>query len=932
MRKYLLSILLAVTLFTALSSNELQKFVVRLENPSQKDIAYFSGEKFDIASYKKNSYIDLVVTKKVYDALSQKGYNLKITQTESEIKSNLNSKNIDGYRTYQDMLSELQTIATEHPDICQLYDIGDSWGKIYSEEGYSFYDNYNHDIWALKISDNPSQEEDEPNIYYIGEHHAREPISMEMVMKIIEHLVNGYGNDTEITQNINNKQIWCVPLLNPNGHKIVIEQTDVWWRKNIRDNNEDHQFSNQENNNNGPDGVDPNRNYGFQWGDVGASDNVNDQTYHGPEPFSEPNIQAIKALIDAHKFVAGISYHSYSEAVLYPLGYANNTVAPDHDALADLATSMANAIPGINSAHYTPEQSWELYPCMGTSDDYFYGQDRAFAYTIELGTQFIPPANTMNQICDNNIQAAMILLNRSDNRILTGHITDAVSGNPIQAQIHIDGIDDSDIFVYPTTSDTAFGRYYRLLLPGNYTVTYSKFGYQSQTQTVTIDANQQTVLDIQLQSIGNSFEFSGFVRDANTSEIIQNAKVEILNTPLDPVFTNQNGEFSFPQVYENSYQIKISADGFNTYLHNVSLSSEEAFFPIFLNPISGESFENSIPDSWSSQITQNDWHIDSSHGFDGTHSLASNDISDNQTASFIYQTENLENDSFGSFYYKVSSEPSYDFLKFYIDDQLTGSWSGNIDWTYFQYQVSSGIHSLKWIYSKDQAVSNGDDCGYIDLVLMPDKIVGGNLIVFPSNYDFSIPQNSTLDTTLVLFNNTRNIVNAELSNSANWIDFFDTQTSYNIEVSMPKVVGFTVSSGNEDTTLETTIAVNYGENQTLEIPITVHVGQTGNEDSGNNITQTILKNSYPNPFIANYNRASVKIAYHLAKSTKVNLSIFNIKGQLVKTIVNQKQNPGNYNILWDTKDNGGNPISSGIYFYKLQTKNHVFVKKMTVLK
>jgi len=53
----------------------------------------------------------------------------------------------------------------------------------------SQYEDYQHDIWMLKISDNVNETEDEPAVYYMGAHHAREPISTEVVMGLINHLV-----------------------------------------------------------------------------------------------------------------------------------------------------------------------------------------------------------------------------------------------------------------------------------------------------------------------------------------------------------------------------------------------------------------------------------------------------------------------------------------------------------------------------------------------------------------------------------------------------------------------------------------------------------------------------------------------------------------------------------------------------------------------
>ncbi|MDY6896000.1 MAG: M14 family zinc carboxypeptidase, partial [Thermotogota bacterium] len=131
---------------------------------------------------------------------------------------------------------------------------------------------------------------------------------------------------------------------------------------------------------------------------------------------------------------------------MYPYGYGSEVFAPDHAAISDLGENMAALIPSLNYGNYTPQNSWELYPCMGGTDDYAYGEHGIFSYTIELATEFIPPASEVEQVCQDNLEAAMLLLDRVNHSTLTGHVTDAETGLPIEAQIYIPEIDDSNAF------------------------------------------------------------------------------------------------------------------------------------------------------------------------------------------------------------------------------------------------------------------------------------------------------------------------------------------------------------------------------------------------------------------------------------------------------------------------------------------------------
>jgi len=87
-------------------------------------------------------------------------------------------------------------------------------------------------------------------------------------------------------------------------------------------------------------------------------------------------------------------------------------------------------------------------------------------------------------------------------------------------------------------------------------------------------------------------------------------------------------------------------------------------------------------------------------------------------------------------------------------------------------------------------------------------------------------------------------------------------------------------------------------------------------------TKYDLLQNYPNPF-----NPVTTISYELPKQSFVQLSIYNMKGQLIETLVNKNQNTGYYTIQWDAAN-----VSSGIYLYKLISGNHIFTRKMVVLK
>ncbi|MBN1340372.1 MAG: T9SS type A sorting domain-containing protein [Bacteroidales bacterium] len=388
------------------------------------------------------------------------------------------------YHTYEEMLDVMNDFANDYPEISLLDTLGTS-------QEMDLY------ILSLKISDNPAMEEDEPAVLYDGLHHAREPVSTETCLVIIDYLLSNYETDPVVEEWINNTEIFIIPMLNPDGWKYIVDDSlgDPWWRKNLRDNDSSGNFD--------PlfDGVDLNRNYDHCWSN-GISD-PSDWLYRGSAPFSENETKAKRDLALEQKFVMSITYHTYSEMVFYPhsmYGIPN----PDQELYTELATHLGSLIPRFNGmGTYLPLAT----VCEdGSSNCWMYYTQGTLEFTVEEAHMFIPPGEDALSIANDNLQGALFLLDRIKGPGITGYITDAGSGNPLEAVVKIFELDDT--LITPRTSDEMYGRYTRLLLPGTYTVEVSKTGYQTDTvSNVTVGDENITVLDIQLQSTANTEEY-----------------------------------------------------------------------------------------------------------------------------------------------------------------------------------------------------------------------------------------------------------------------------------------------------------------------------------------------------------------------------------------------------------------------------------------
>ncbi len=313
-------------------------------------------------------------------------YTITIGDMTAFYRSRLDqSRDMGGYRTLSEIGLVLDSIYNAHPDI-----VTPKWSIGNSIEGRS--------IWVIKISDHPSVDEDEPEVYYYACHHAREVITPEVLIYFMRYLTNNYGTDPQVTYLVDNRELFFSPCLNPDGYQYNEENTPEgggMWRKNRR------------NNGDGSFGVDINRNYGYQWGfdDVGSSPIPSNETYRGTAAFSEPEIQAQRDFINARHFKVIANYHSYAGLFLYPWGY-ERIYCPDNDIFVQLGDTVRTM------TGYTPGPPWlTLYPVNGGSFDWEYGEqttkEKVYAVSIEVGNNsdgFWPPVSRIAPLVQSQLQ------------------------------------------------------------------------------------------------------------------------------------------------------------------------------------------------------------------------------------------------------------------------------------------------------------------------------------------------------------------------------------------------------------------------------------------------------------------------------------------------------------------------------------------------
>ena len=308
--------------------------------------------------------------------------------------------NLGLYHTYDETEAALGTLVSTYPALADTIRIGRAYGPTF------------RNITVIKISDNVAIDENEPEALISGCHHARELMSVEIPLMFATYLLQNYGTDPTVTNYVNTREIYCLPILNPDGLAYVQANhsgsNSTWWRKNRR------------NNGDGTFGVDLNRNYSFKWGydNIGSSGSTNSIVYRGPGAFSEPETQALRDFCEEREFTVWLSYHTYGELLLYPWGYVPE-FTPDHKVFATLGAELGQ---GTGYAVGNPALG-TIYITNGDSDDWAYGEiatkNRIFSFTPETNNSgqggFAPAESYIQPTFDLLLNMNLTLLEYADN-------------------------------------------------------------------------------------------------------------------------------------------------------------------------------------------------------------------------------------------------------------------------------------------------------------------------------------------------------------------------------------------------------------------------------------------------------------------------------------------------------------------------------------
>lgn len=351
-----------------------------------------------------------------------------------------------GYYTVDELNEIADSLAENFPAICTKHLIGTA--------------SSGDPLYALKISDNSAEEENEPELMFDGGIHGDEVGGPENLIRFARDLCLEYQSNSDITYAVDNAETWIIYTINPYGRNNMTRYN--------------------------ANGVDINRDCGYMWNGEGNSSGA----------FSQAETKVIRDMLRKHQMVVHISYHSGTEYISYPWSYRPDFCADDvnHEYLAQQYAQNS----GYSSIPYGAGYSG-MYAINGSTKDFGYGATGAISWSMEISMSKQPPASQIVPYYLKNKNAMLSMITNSIDQGIGGTITDSETGEPVTATIFVSSF-------YPVNTNTETGDYHKFLVPGTYTLRIEANGYIPQVmEGVAVSSGLQTIIDASITPGGGFY-------------------------------------------------------------------------------------------------------------------------------------------------------------------------------------------------------------------------------------------------------------------------------------------------------------------------------------------------------------------------------------------------------------------------------------------
>lgn len=823
----------------------------------------------DIMRAKPGVSVTLVTDSAQLAELEAMGYVVvvEIPHMQAYYATRVRGDNFGAFHTFSETVDFMDALHAAYPSITtEMFSIGTS------VEG--------RPIWAMKISDNPDVDEPEPEALFEGLHHAREVITPEVLMHYMTWLCENYGADPEATYLVDERELFFVPIVNPDGF-VYNEDTEPdgggMWRKN-RTINEGSVCL----------GVDLNRNYSYAWDyPGGASTDPCDETYRGPSPESEPEILALTSLAAAQEIRFNISFHSVVGAVLIPWGYTTSVQTPDDALLREIGAEMAR----YNGYDVGQAEEVISYAATGTTTDWMYGVLGIPSVCIEVGgSGFWPAEAELEGLREENlwpqIYASRIVgpyLSVADHTFAGGDgDQEPEPGEALDLVVTVrnDGLVDgvSDVSVTLATGDA----YVQL-------------------------TNARSLL--------------GSIGPRSSAD---NASAPLSFT-IDP---------SVPDGHVIKLTLVLSGDGLHAEEELAWLVGE--LVTLFHDDMEGGT-GNWVESDGTWGLSSTLYHSESNSYADSPNGNYKSNVN-----TWIELADPLDlshaQGAILSFWHFVDTEENYDFCLVEASPDGGQTWSsigprfdGQLPWQFTELGIDgeycTSDFKLRYRLVTDSHVIG--DGWYVDDVTILGPSTDN---VPPSAPSLSAPAQGSLVETptpeLV-------VVNAVDPNSGDVLTYgFIVYSDEHRTVPVASASGVSEGPGTTSWTVDVPLGnreywwTAYADDGTERSPLMATGSFTADSSGVDDAWSAVsLAPGHPNPFCL-----ESELSFTLPERGRIELAVYGVDGRLVRTLASGTAGPGTAAVTWDGKDEAGNRVASGLYFVRLVACDEERRGKLVVLR
>jgi hypothetical protein len=352
----------------------------------------------------------------------------------------------EGYYTFNQIKAIADSLSIAFPSICKKYIFG------YTAGG--------QELAALKISDSVDFDQNEAEVMLDGGIHGDEVGASQNVIQFARDICLAYGTETDITNLINNREIWLYYCVNPWGRDNMTR-----WNSNL---------------------VDINRDFGYMWDGSGASS----------APFSQNESRALRDCMNTNQFVSYTNYHSGYEVISYPWSYLY-AAAPDNSHFQQLAMIYSTSS-GYSNLYYG-QGSNIMYRMGGSTKDFLYATSGTIAWSMEISTDKQPAGPNIQMLYQYNKPAMLAQIEYSGYGI-SGVVTDSITGAPVAALIFSGNN-------YPTYADPGVGDFHKFMKSGTYDLKITASGYKTKYINA-VQVNDEATIQVNVQLVPEEGDYA----------------------------------------------------------------------------------------------------------------------------------------------------------------------------------------------------------------------------------------------------------------------------------------------------------------------------------------------------------------------------------------------------------------------------------------